>query len=425
MKNNPEKFDVAVIGGGPAGMLSAGRAAELGARVILLEKNAQLGRKLLLTGNGRCNLTNVSDSQPEFIKKLGPRGTFLFSALASFGPAEVVNFFNQYGLKTKVEKNGRVFPVTDRSQDVLDCLLKYLKKNNVQVEASMEASKFNLENGKIQSVILKDREILADNFILTTGGKSYPATGSTGDGHAWAAALGHQIVQTQPALAPIKIQEPWVKELQGVSLTGVKITLLQKGKQQKTFSGEIIFTHFGLSGPAIINASKSVGELLEKGKVELEIDLLFEIDAGNLDKKLAQAFRDLSNKDLKNYLPELLPEKLSNVIIKLAGIEPKRKLNSITKEERMSLVKTIKNLNLNVSGILGYEQAMVTAGGVALKGVDSKTLRSKIISNLFFAGEILDLDGPTGGYNLQIAWSTGYAAGTHAAAGFMRSPRNY
>ena len=414
MKNNPEKFDVAVIGGGPAGMLAAGRAAELGARVILLEKNPQLGRKLLLTGNGRCNLTNINDSQPEFIKKLGREGKFLFSALAGFGPNEVINFFKQRGLATKVEKNGRVFPMTDQAQDVRDCLLKYLQQNNVQVEVSIEASKFNLKNGKIQSVILKDREILADNFILTTGGKAYPATGSSGDGLAWATALGHQIVETRPALAPIKIQEPWVKGLQGISLSGAKITILQNDKKQKTFSGEIIFTHFGLSGPAIINASKTIGELLQKEKVEMEIDLLPEISPTELDKKLAQAFRDFSNKDLKNYLPELLPEKLSDVIIKLTSLEPKRKLNS-TKEERLLLIKSIKNLRLNVAGLLGYEQAMVTAGGVALKEIDSKTMRSKIIPNLFFAGEILDLDGPTGGYNLQIAWSTGYAAGMYAA----------
>ena len=416
MQKAIKKFDVAVIGGGPAGMMAARRAAELGARVVLLEKNPSLGKKLLMTGNGRCNLTNAEFDNQLFIKKLGDKkAKFLFSALAAFGPEETIKFFEAKGLKTKIEKNQRVFPASDRAQDVLDVLEKYLRGNDVKIILNAEIVGFNLGRGKINSVKLSSEEIQAARFILATGGKSYPGTGSRGDGYAWAQTFGHTIVKPIPALAPVKVKETWIKDLQGVSLEQAGINILQNNKKIKSLSGEIIFTHFGLSGPVIINFSKTIGQLLSDGEVKIKIDLLPESNEKQLDKKFQQAFLTYAKKDLKNYLPALLSGKLSAVIIKLSGMEPKKKLNLITKEERNILIRLVKNLELTTIGTMGFEAAMVTSGGVNLSEVDSRTMKSKKISNLYLAGEILDLDGPTGGFNLQIAWSTGYAAGAGAA----------
>lgn len=416
MKNPLEKFDVVVIGGGPAGMLAAGRAAELGARVALVEKNESLGKKLLITGKGRCNITQAEFNDKEFIRKLGKKnGKFLFSALAAFGPAEVIDFFAAINLKTKLEKDGRVFPAANSSDDVLDSLRKYLRENGVEIIFGAEVRQLETVQNEIKSIRLKDATIYADKFILCTGGKSYPRTGSTGDGYLWAKKMGHTIIKPRPALVPIKIKEDWVKDLQGLSLQNVEIKVLQNNRKQESQFGEMLFTHFGLSGPIVLTASRRVGELLENGEVTIAIDLKPTSSREQLDKKLQKDFRKNIHKNFKNYLPELLPQKMVEVMIKLSGIEAQKKLNFITRPERQKLVDLLKDLRMTVEGTLGYEQAIITSGGVDLQEVDSKTLCSRIIKNLFFAGEILDLDGPTGGYNLQICWSTGYAAGTYAA----------
>ena len=421
MKKPPEKFDVVVIGGGPAGMMAAGRAAELGVRVALVEKNQSLGKKLLLTGKGRCNITQAEFNDKEFIRKLGKEnGKFLFSALASLGPADVIDFFAARNLKTKVEKDGRVFPAANISGDVRDSLQKYLRENGVRIIFGAEVRQLETVQNEIKSIRLKDATIYADKFILCTGGKSYPRTGSTGDGYRWAEQLGHTIIKPRPALAPIKIKEDWVKDLQGVSLQNVELKVLQKNKKQESYFGEMLFTHFGLSGPIVLTASRRVGELLENGAVVIAIDLEPSLGREQLDEKLRKDFQKNIHKDFKNYLQEMLPQKMVEVVIKLSGIEAKKKLNFITRSERQKLVALLKNLRMTVEGTLGYEQAIITSGGVDLREVDSKTLRSKIIKNLFFAGEILDLDGPTGGYNLQICWSTSYVAGTCAAKGELR-----
>ncbi len=412
MGKTQEKFDVAVIGGGPAGIMAAGRAAELGARVVLIEKNQSLGKKLLITGSGRCNISQAEFNDKKFVEKLGKKGQFLLSALSVFGPEEVVKFFEERGLQIKMERGGRIFPASDKAQDVLNVLLKYLNKNKVELLLGQEVIDFEAKEGRIENVKLKKGEITAQSFILCTGGKSYPGTGSTGAGYAWAQKIGHKIINPTPALVPIETKENWVKNLQGLSLKNVSVALFQNNKKQDSRFGEMLFTHFGLSGPIILDLSKKIGELLAVGEVILKIDLKPALDVLTLDKRLQRDFK--KNKDFKNYLPELLPQKLGDLILRFTKISPDKKLNSITREERKKLIGVLKGLKLTAKGSVGFSQAIVTSGGVELKEIDSKTMRSKIIRNLFFAGEIIDLDGPTGGYNLQICWSTGRVAGENA-----------
>lgn len=414
MSKDEQKFDVAVIGGGPAGMMAAGRSAELGARVVLIEKNKGLGRKLLITGKGRCNITQAEFDDREFIEKLGKNGKFLFSSLNAFGPKKVIEFFEERGLKTKTERGGRVFPVSDKAVDVLNILADYLKKNNVKIMLEQEVLGFNFSKEKIKSVKLKNETIFADNFILAVGGKTYPITGSTGDGYEWAKEAGHSIIDPYPSLVPIKIKEEWVKELQGLSLKNISINIFQNNKKQDSRFGEMLFTHFGISGPIILDASKKIGELLRKGEVKIEIDLKPALDLSQLDKRLLRDFEGNQKKDFKNYLPELLPQKMIETFLKLSEIDPHKKLHFITKEERKKILHLLKGMKLTVEGLLGFDQAIITSGGVDLKEVDSKTMQSRKIENLYLIGEILNLDGPTGGYNLQICWSTGYAAGIYS-----------
>ncbi|MFA5777208.1 MAG: NAD(P)/FAD-dependent oxidoreductase [Parcubacteria group bacterium] len=409
-----QKFDVAVIGGGPAGMMAAGKAAESGASVVIIDRNRTLGRKLLITGKGRCNITQAEFDSREFIKKIGKNGKFLFSSFSQFGPEEVIKFFEEKGLKTKIERGGRVFPISDKAEDVLNILKEYLKKNNVQMLLGREVFGFKISKGKIESVKLKEENIFADKFILAVGGKAYPITGSAGDGYIWAKEMGHIIVNPEPSLVPVKIKENWIKDLQGLSLKNIQINIFQNGKKQDCRFGEMLFTHFGISGPIILDASKKIGELLKNGEVIIEIDLKPALDLLQLDKRLQRDFEDNRKKDFKNYLPELLPQKMIETFLKLSGIDPHQKLHFITKEERKKILHLLKEMKMTVGSLLGFDQAIVTSGGVNLKEVDSKTMQSRKIKNLYFAGEILDLDGPTGGYNLQICWSTGYAAGMHA-----------
>ena len=295
-------------------------------------------------------------------------------------------------------------------------LQKYLDQNGVQViyDARVEGFEmFEMEDEKIKSVELENRIILAEKFVIATGGKSYPATGSTGDGYAWAEKFGHKIIRTAPALVPVRTAEEWAKEAQGLSLKNVEIKIFQNNKKQDSRFGEMLFTHFGVSGPIVLDISKKTGELLEKGEVVLSIDLKPVLAPEQLDARLQRDFQENLNKNFKNYLPDLLPQKLIDIIINLSDIDPDKKINFITKDERKKLIHFLKDLRLTVSGTTGYNQAIVTSGGVDIHEVDSKTMRSRLIDNLYFAGEILDLDGPTGGYNLQMCWSTGRAAGTY------------
>ncbi|NQU84087.1 MAG: NAD(P)/FAD-dependent oxidoreductase [Parcubacteria group bacterium] len=408
------KYDIAIIGGGPAGMMAAGRAGELGARVVLIEKNKKPGIKLLLTGKGRCNITNKTDEEREIIKKFGVNGKFLFSSLNKFGVDEVINFFESNGVKTKVERGDRVFPVSDRSQTVLDALIKYMEKNNVIIRTNADVQKVVKEKDRIEKIVLEDgEEIFADKFIICTGGKSYPNTGSMGDGYRWAKSLGHTVTKLSPALTPVILKEKFVKELEGLNLKNIEISVYKKEKKIDSRFGEAIFTARGMSGPIILEMSKNIGQNLPD--ISLKIDFKPALEFSKLKQRVERDFKEGNNKMFKNILSDLLPQKLIPVIIKLSEINPDKKVNLITKEEKNKLLHLLKEFKLEVSQLMGFIKAVVTSGGVKLSEVDPKTMQSKIIENLYFAGEVLDLDGPTGGYNLQSCWSTGFSAGEGAA----------
>ncbi|MFH1537040.1 MAG: NAD(P)/FAD-dependent oxidoreductase [Patescibacteria group bacterium] len=414
LENN--NYNLAVIGGGPSGMMAAGRAAEKGARVVLVEKNNQLGIKLLMTGGKRCNITNAEEDLQKLIKVYGKNGRFLYSALNKFSNKDVIDFFGKYGLKTKMEKDNRVFTVSDNSKEVVDCLEKYLKKNNVEIKYNSTVEKFILKNKKIVKAILKTGdEIVADNFVLATGGKSYPDSGSSGDAYKWLEQMGHTIVEPRPALTPIIVKEKIVKRLEGLSLKDAEVSLWDK-KKLCSYIGETVFTSNGLSGPVILNLSKYVSEYNSKdiNKLKIKIDFQPELNYPALDLKIQKEFAEQKNKQIKNCLNKLLPNKLIPVIIELSEIEATKQINEITKIERKKLLKLIKEFEFSVQGVAGFNKAVITSGGVDLKEVDPKTMKSKIIDNLYFGGEILDIDGPTGGYNLQVAWSTGYLVGENS-----------
>lgn len=397
-------------------MMAAIRAGESGARVVLLEKNKRLGAKLLITGKGRCNITNQTDSEREMIEAFGRNGKFLYPALKKFGTSEVIDFFASAGVPTKVERGNRVFPVSDASRDVLDALIERLNKVKVEIKLNSAVKEIIVKNNKIEKIVLfGGREIIADKFIVATGGKSYPATGSTGDGYEWLARMGHTINKLSPALVSIIVKEKIVKELEGLSLRNVEISLYENNKRIDSRFGEAIFTADGMSGPIVIDLSRTVGERLP-GKLKLSVDFKPAIDYPELDLRLQKDFLAMNKKIFKNSLDDLLPQKMIPVIIKLSGIDQNKKVNSIYKDERKKLLHLLKEFSLEITGLGGYDQAIITAGGVALNEVDPRTMCSKIISNLFLAGEILDLHGPTGGFNLQVCWSTGYAAGEGATS---------
>jgi predicted Rossmann fold flavoprotein len=405
-------YDVAVIGGGPAGMMAAGRAAELGAKVVLIEKNLKLGRKLLLTGNGRCNLTQAEFEVPALIAQYGPGGKFLFSAFSAFGPKEVMDFFEGRGIALKVEPGNRVFPKSDRAPDVLDALLAWMREGGVELQTDSPVKSLVREGDSLKYVHAGDEGIQAGAFIIATGGKSYPETGSTGDGYSWLKELGHAVVEPRPALVPVRVREKWVSRLMGLSVEKVEVSAEQKGKKRAAEQGDLMFTHFGLSGPAALNLSRAVGELLKSGEVKIIVDLLPESKVDKADADLLAFFSAAPNKVLKNALGALFAPRLAESLCDLCGIDPEKRVNRVSREERRKIAQLSKRLEMAVSSLLGFDKAMVSAGGVDLKEIDPQTMRSKIVRNLFIAGELLNLAGPTGGYNLQLCWATGYLAGS-------------
>lgn len=409
-------WDVAVIGGGPSGMMAAGVAASHGAKVVLIEKNDNLGKKLLITGGGRCNLTNAEFDLRKFLSKYKDSDKFLFSSFSQFNSKDTIDFFNSHGMPTKVEALGRVFPISNSSQSVWDVFFKYLKNGNVTILSNTNVLGFEHTKNKIESVkISGKRKIMAKSFVLSTGGKSRPETGSTGDGFKWLKELGHKVNDSEVSLVPIATKETWIQKLSGVSLPEVKITVLQDKHKQFTKKGKILFTHFGLSGPTILNMSGDVGELLKYGEVTISLDLLPNLDHGKLNSELQNIFKEKSNKKFKNTLSGLLPGAIANTIVELSRIDPDKPSNSIKREERLKIIEVIKNLNVTVGKLLGEDKAIVTSGGVSLEEVDFKTMQSKLYNNLYIVGDMLDIDRPSGGYSLQLCWTTGYIAGKNSS----------
>jgi len=409
--------EIIVIGAGPAGLMAAVRAAELGACVTVLEKMPQAGRKLLITGNGRCNVTNNCELT-EFIRHIPGNGQFLYSALRKFTNADMREFLAHWGVPTKVESNGRVFPVSDKAQDVLEAFLRALATYEGKLCTDQPVTKLIVESGCVSGVITaKGKKYAADAVILATGGASFPATGSTGDGYRLAAAVGHTVIEPRPSLVPLIVAEDWIRTLQGLSLKDVAASVVYKGRHLATGFGEMLFTHFGVSGPLILSLSRQVAELLqqpEHGEILLEINLQQALSEEALDEQLLRDFEKFSRKQVSNALFELLPKKLADVVIDLAYIDPDKLVNQVTKAERRRLVRQMQHLTFTVTATRPLQEAMVTAGGINTKEINPKTMESKIVRGLYFAGEVIDVDGLTGGYNLQAAFSTGYVAGEAA-----------
>lgn len=406
------KYDVCVIGGGAAGMMAAGRAAENGASVVLIERNDRLGVKLLITGKGRCNITNIENDLQFLTQKYGKNGKFLFSSLASFGVDDVISFFEDRGVQTKVERGGRVFPVSDNSADVLKALQAYLDENKVKIIKGVKVNKFFQRSGNITEVVLDNGgSIKAKKYIICVGGKSYPVTGSDGKLIPLIKKLGHTVNSLSPALVPVVCSDRFIKDLEGLSLKNVEVSAWQDKKKKVDRFGEALFTHDGMSGPIILDMSKEIDQLLESGSVKLQIDFKPALSVAEVDKRVQKDFQLFNNKMFKNSLDNLLPKKMIPVIIELSKIDPDKKVNLITRDERLRIVELLKFFKLEVKEIGDFSKAIITRGGVDLKEIDPKTMKSKVVSNLSFAGEVLDLDGPTGGYNLQVAWSTGFVAG--------------
>jgi len=409
--------DIIVIGGGPAGMMAAGKAAESGARVLLIEKNSSPGKKLLLTGNGRCNLTNSRHDLHGLVKAYGPGGKFLYNALSRFGVEDTVRFFESRGLKTATEDRGRVLPASGRASDVLALLMEYMSETGVSVKTGVGVEGFKHEGGRITGVQSGSDIFSGRSYILCTGGKSYPKTGSTGEAFGWLETLGHTVTPLYPVIAPLTVREGWVKEIEGASLRGVIVSAYASGRKLASVTGDAVVTSNGLSGPTALDISRFLGGV-SPDEVTIRIDLMPKSDMDGLGRDIIDLISFTPNRKAKNFVAELLTPKLADTILMLAGIEGDSQLNAITKKQRMALCWQIKVLTLTLKGVAGFDRAMLTKGGVSLREIEPKTMRSKVIDNLYFAGEVMDLDGPTGGYNLQVCWSTGYVAGMSAAEEF-------
>jgi len=406
-------FDVCVIGAGAAGLMASVAAASRGRRVICVEKNRLPGKKLLLSGKKRCNITNDSPDTAALIDAYGKNGRFLRQALDAFGIEDTIGFVNDNGLRTVTGRGRRVFPETGNSRDVLDFFLRLMKERGAVIAAGVEVNGFTAEGGIITGVRTSAGEIIAENYILCTGGLSFPGTGSTGDGLRWASEMGHRITGPAPALVPLVLDGPWPGRLNGLALRNVNVSLWQEGKKRDERFGEAEFDATGIAGPVVLDMSKRAGGLLESESrpVVLSIDLKPALDHRELDARLLRDFAANSGTGAGDVLMKLLPAKIIPLVLETAHCEPGKMVSAVTRAERKRLVSAVKDTRFVVTGTGGFGRAIVTAGGVALKEVDPVTMRSKIVKNLFFAGEVLDLDGPTGGYNLQVCWSTGHAAG--------------
>ncbi len=405
---------VIVCGGGAAGMIAAGTTAKTADKVILIEKNDALGKKLRITGKGRCNITNACDIE-DMIGMYPVNGKFLYSALYTFTNDDIVELLKSYGVETKVERGGRVFPISDDARDVVSAMRKYALQPNVKLIKD-EVKSLIVDNGEITGVKTAKSSYTADSVILCNGGASYPQTGSDGSGYRMAERVGHTVIPPTPSLVPLCTEEKWCADIMGLSLKNVEVTAFN-AKNKKLYSGfgEMIFTHFGVSGPLILSLSAHIKKEIANG-VKIKIDLKPALSTEQLDSRILRDFEEQKNKHIINALDALLPKKLIPVIIEISGIEPHKAVCEITREERKQLLDTLKGLTLNITGFRPIREAIITSGGIKTSEINSSTMESKLVSGLYFAGEIIDVDGYTGGYNLQVAWSTGYLAGLNASA---------
>ena len=413
--------NVIVIGGGPAGMMAAITAAEYGNNVTIIEKNSDFGKKLLITGKGRCNITS-SLYMSEFIKNTPGNGQFLYSAFQNYTNTDIIDFLKRQGLEVKEERGNRIFPVTDKSIDVLNCFKSKINELKIKKLFNTRVQKVLVQNGEVLGVRTDKEIIQTDKIILATGGKSYPLTGSTGDGYLIAKNIGHKVTEIRPSLVPLVIYEKnECKEMQGLSLRNVGIKIIDESKNKLIYEdfGEMVFTHFGISGPTILSGSahlvryKKIDDLMKEQKIKLQIDLKPALTEEQIDERILRDFKEFKNKQFKHALDKLLPQKMIPIVIEKTKINEEKRVNEITKEERRNLVKVLKKFELTIKDFRPVEEAIITSGGINIKEINPKTMESKLVKGLYFAGEVIDVDSYTGGFNLQIAYSTGYTAGMH------------
>lgn len=415
MKETTPVYDVVVIGGGASGMMAAGCAAARGKRVLLLEKNRTLGAKLKISGGGRCNITNAEYDIHLFLSNYGKAAPFLFSPFSQFGVKDTFSFFESRGLPLVIQARKRAFPETEKATDVCRTLEQYLKQTGVTVKTGITVKKILVIDDQVTEVVTTSDTYIGNAYILATGGVSHPETGSTGDGFTWLETIGHTIKKPTPTIVPIAVSDPWIHMLSGLSLSFMKITFYLEGKKQFAKTGKILFTHFGLSGPLILNSASQVSDLLYSGLVTAKIDAYPDTDSGALEKQIIKVFDANKNKMLKNILKEIVPDGLQEAMpVLLKDIYFETKVHSITKEERKQIVHILKALPVTITNLMGYDRAVVADGGVALSEIDTKTMRSKKYKNLYVTGDLLHINRPSGGFSLQLCWTTGYVAGSHA-----------
>ena len=409
-----KEYDLIVIGGGPAGMMAAGTAAKNGKRVLILEKNAVLGKKLSITGGGRCNITNATFDSHEFLKKFGPAGKFLHSPLSQFGVQDTFDFFTERNLPLVVEARKRAFPTTQKATDVTRVMTEYINHPNVTVLLKNAVRRINVTEDKshIISVTAQKATYTADNYLIASGGASHPETGSTGDGFRWLDDIGHTTSEPTPKIVPLRIKDRWVRNLSGVSLSFMKITFYVSGKKAFSEKGKVLFTHFGISGPLILNLAHKVSDLLHEGEVTATIDCYPDTDLGSLEKNILKTFDAYKNKSFKNVIKDIVPVGLADVILDFKEIpDGEEKVHSISRDARKNISRLLKALPLTVDRLMGLDRAVISDGGVPLEEVDTRTMKSRRIDNLYLTGDILNINRPSGGYGLQLCWTTGYVAG--------------
>ncbi len=409
-----EKYDVIVIGGGASGMMAAGHASRNGKKVLLVEKNKSLGEKLKITGGGRCNITNAEENIRVFMKNYGKAEQFLYSPFSIFGVPETISFFESIGIPIVVQARNRAFPKTEKALDVYKALERFITTDNIKILKNTSVKSIEKEGELIKQINTNNGTYKADQYILATGGMSHPETGSTGDGFKWLKELGHDVVEPTPTIVPLAVKESWVHELAGVSLSFMKITFFVDNKKSFSKTGKILFTHFGLSGPLILNSVSSVKDLLHTGFVTAHIDTYPDTDHKTLEQKIISIFDNNKNKDIKNILDEIVPHGMQNIFFKIMPtVDPNTKVHSISKEQRKELVSLLKALPITITGLMGYDRAVVADGGVPLTEINMKTFKSKIVKNLSITGDLLHINRPSGGFSLQLCWTSGYIAGTN------------